>query len=255
MVSGQPQRPFLGAVNPRKASMSSLSRWAALTVLPLASIAAAVLPAGEASAASTSATSSKAQALVTAAIAATNAAKSVTVSGSGSSSGKSVKIALTVGPSDAFGSLTYSGQTTTLRRLGSDIYAKGTKGFLEQQGLSTSQATVEANKWFRIPTSDATDYHDLDQFLTVTGLLSGLVPSATGAVISGTKKATLNGQAVEVISGTFSGQKGQIYVASHGKPFLLKVVQNVGTGGGGTINLTNYDKSVHTTKPKGAVTE
>jgi hypothetical protein len=237
--------------------MSSISRWAALAVLPLATLAtldATVLPAGEASAAATS-TSTKTQALVTAAIAATNAATSVTVNGSGSSSGKSVKIALTVGQKAAFGSLTYSGQTTTLRRLGSAIYAKGTKGFLEQQGLSTSQATVEANKWFRIPTSDATDYHDLDQFLTVTGLLSGLVPSATGATVSGTKKATLHGQAVEVVSGTFSGQKGQIYIASHGKPFLLKVVQAEGASGGGTINLSNYDKSVQTSAPKGAVTE
>ena len=169
----------------------SISRWAALAPLPLTAVVVAAAPAS-ASATSTA----KAQALVASAISTTSSAKSVTVIGSGSSSGKSVKIDLTVGPSAAFGTLTYSGQATTLRRVGTAIFAKGTKGFLEQQGMSASQATVEANKWFSIPTSDTSDYQNLDQFLTLSGLLAGLVPSAKGDVVTGSKKTTVRGQAV-----------------------------------------------------------
>ena len=65
----------------------------------------------------------------------------------------------------------------------------------------------------------------------------------------------MRGQAVEEISGTFSGQKGALYVASHGKPYLLRVVQLKGASGGGTIDLSNYNKPVKVTTPKGAVTQ
>jgi hypothetical protein len=228
----------------------SISRWAALAALPLAIVAAAA-PASAAS--STSLT--KAQALVASAISTTSAVQSVKVSGNGSSSGKTVKINLTVGPNAAFGTLTYSGQTTTLRRVGTAIYAKGTKGFLEQQGMSASQAKVEANKWFSIPSSDTSDYQNLDQFLTVSGLLAGLVPSAKGDKVTGSKLSTLRGQKVDVVTGTFSGQKGSVYVATKGKPYLLRVVQLKGASGGGTIDLSAYNKAVKTTTPKGAVTQ
>ena len=65
----------------------------------------------------------------------------------------------------------------------------------------------------------------------------------------------MRGQAVDVISGTFSGQKGSLYVAAHGKPYLLRVVQLNSSAGGGTIDLSNYNKSVKTTAPKGAVAQ
>jgi hypothetical protein len=229
----------------------SISRWAALAVLPLTTVVAAAAPASAAS--STSLT--KAQALVASAISTTSAVKSVKVVGSGSSAGKTVKINLTVGPNAAFGTLIYSGQTTTLRRVGTAIYAKGTQGFLEQQGMSASQAKVEANKWFSIPTSDASDYQNLDQFLTVSGLLAGLVPSAKGDKVTASKLSTLRGQKVDVVTGTFSGQKGSVYVATHGKPYLLRVVQLKGASGGGTIDLSDYNQPVKTTTPKGAVTQ
>jgi hypothetical protein len=229
--------------------MPSISRRATLAVLATGALAVGASTTAGAS------TNSKAQALLNSALAHTRAAKSVTVSGVGSSSGQSVKISVTAGANAAYGVLTYGGQATTLRRVGTKIYAKGTKGFLEQQGASSSQAAVEANKWFQIPSSETTNYQSLQQFLVVKQVLTGLIPSSVKGTISGVKNSTLNGQAVEVISGTFSGQKGSLYVNRHGTPYLLRVVQNPTSSGGGTITLSNFNKPVHTTTPKGAVTQ
>jgi hypothetical protein len=209
---------------------------------------------GAASSASASTSSnSHAQSLITSAIAATKSAKSFTIVGIGMSSGEKVKIDVTVASSDAFGVLTYGGQSTTVRRIGRAIYAKSTKGFLEQQGASASQAAAEANKWFSIPSSETSSYSNLKEFLTVSGLLSGLVPSTSKGTVVSVKKSTFDSQAVEVISGTFAGQKGVLDIATHGKPYVLRVVQDASSAGGGTVTLSRYNSSVHTTVPKGAV--
>jgi len=229
--------------------MSSIPRRAALAV-----VATSALVVGASTVAGAS-TISKAQSLLNSALAHTRAASSVTVSGVGSSSGESVKINVTAGKNAAYGVLTYGGQATTLRRVGTKVYAKGTKGFLEQQGASASQAAVEANKWFQIPSSETTNYQSLQQFLVVKQLLNGLIPSSVKGTITGVKNSTLNGQAVEIISGTFSGQKGSLYVNTHGTPYLLRVFQNTTSAGGGTITLSNFNKPVHTTAPKGAVVQ
>ncbi len=229
--------------------MSSIPRRATLAVL-----AAGALVAGVAASAGAS-TTSKAQALLNSALAHTRAASSVTVSGSGTSSGESVKINVTAGANAASGVLTYGGQATTLRRVGTKIYAKGTKGFLEQQGASASEAAVEANKWFQIPLSETTNYQSLQQFLVVKQLLDGLIPASVKGTITSVKNSTLNGQAVEVITGTFSGQKGSLYVNTQGTPYLIRVFQNGTSAGGGTINLSKFNKPVHASIPTGAVTQ
>jgi hypothetical protein len=38
-------------------------------------------------------------------------------------------------------------------------------------------------------------------------------------------------------------------VATHGKPYLLRVVQDSSKSDGGTITLSDYGKSVHTSVP------
>jgi hypothetical protein len=231
--------------------MSSLPRWAVTALLSTA----VLLASASSVSAATESSSSHTKSLITSAIAATKSAKSFTIVGIGSSSGETVKIDVTVGSSDALGVLTYGGQSTTVRRVGSAIYAKGTKGFLEQQGASASQAAAEANKWFRIPSSETSSYSNLKEFLTVSGLLSGLVPSTSSGSYSSVKKSTFDGQSVEVITGTFGGQKGALYIATHGKPYLLRVVQDATTSGGGTVTLSHYNTTVRTTAPKGAVTQ
>jgi hypothetical protein len=239
--------------------MSSSSRLATLAVASVALLGGSALTAGAAAAATGASTTSKADthalALLKSAIANTKGAKSFTVQGGGTSSGETVKVDITAGASDAYGVLTYGKNSTTLRRVGSAIYAEGTKGFLEQQGASASQAAVEANKWFRIPTSETSNYSSLKEFLTVSGLLGGLVPAAAKGPLTSIKSSTLEGQAVEIVSGTFSGQKGALYVTTHGKPYLLRIIQANNSSGGGTLTLSHFNASVHTTAPKGAVTQ
>jgi hypothetical protein len=209
------------------------------------------LAAGTAGASTSS--NAKARTLIQRAIAATNKATSVSFSGLGTSSGKTVKINISAGPDAAYGTLSDGGATLTLRRVGTDIYTKSTESFLVSQGLSASEAKVEANKWFTIPSSDKTDYQNYDQYLTVSGILSGLVPTSTGDTISSAKRTSLGGQPVEAIIGKFNGQKGTVYVALHGTPYIVRVKQTTTASGSGTITLSKFNKPVHTTAPKGAV--
>jgi hypothetical protein len=208
----------------------------------------------EASAAST--TTSQAETLLTSSLKLTNAASSVSVNGHGSSQGKSVKIVVSAASDAAFGVLSFGGQSTTLRRVGNVIYQKSTKGFIQQQGVSSSQAAVEANKWFKILSTSTANYNSLNQYLSVSGLLTGLLPTSAKGTISKVKTSSLNGQPVEVITGTFQGPKVTLYVAKHGKPYVLRVTFT-GSGGvnGITVDLSQFNKAVHATAPKGAVTQ
>ena len=94
----------------------------------------------------------------------------------------------------------------------------------------------------------------MNQYLSVSGLLTGLIPTSAKGTISKLKTSSLNGQPVEVITGTFQGPKVTLYVATHGKPYILRV-NFTGSGGvsGITVDLSHFNKPVHTTAPKGAV--
>jgi hypothetical protein len=198
----------------------------------------------------------QATALLTSALKATNAVKSLSVSGHGTSGGTSVKLAATAGKDDAFGVLTVGGQTTTIRRVGSVIYQKSTKGFLQKQGASASQAAVMANKWFKITTTTSQNYIGLNQYLSVPGLLMGLIPPTAKGTIASEKASTLNGHPVEVIVGTFQGAKVTLYVASHGTPYVLRVAFKGSSGSNGiNIDLSRFNQAVHATAPKGAVAQ
>jgi hypothetical protein len=231
--------------------MSFLTRWATLGLLTTG-----LLVAGAANASAASNNNAQARSQLTSSLKVTNAAKSLTVNGHGASAGKTIKIQISAGANQAFGVLTYSGQATTIRRVGTVIYTNSSKGFLQQQGASASVASVEANKWFKVASTNA-NYTSLNQFLSVSALLKGVVPATSAGTISNVKNSTLNGHPVEIITGTFQGQKGSLYIAKHGTPYLVRVTFAASTGGGSglTLDLSNYNKPVHTTVPQGAVSQ
>jgi hypothetical protein len=228
--------------------MSSLPRQSAFMLVCTAGLLTAMAPAASGAPAAAKGPST-ADKLAKAALSATEGATSFTFQGNGVSDNQQVSINVTVSAKAAFGILTYSGQSTTLRRVTNTIYAKGTKGFLEQQGVSAANAAVEANQWFKIPSSDASDFKSIDHFLTVSGVLSGLLPTKGTDLVTSAKRSTLQGQAVEILVGTFDGQKGTFYVASHGTPYILRIVQPSSDAGGGTVDITNFDKPVHVKAP------
>jgi hypothetical protein len=233
--------------------MSILSRRLVPTVVVTGAVLlGAGIGAGAAGAAA--ATDPQATALLTSALTAMHAVKSLSVSGQGNSGGTSVKIVVSAGQNQAFGVLTVGGQTTTIRRVGKVIYQKSTKGFLQHQGDSASQAAVMANKWFKNSSTTSQNYVGLNQYLSVPGLLNGLVPPSAKGTISSSKASTLNGQAVDVITGTFSGAQVTLSVATHGKPYVLRVSFKGTTATSGiNIDLSRFNQPVHTTAPKGAV--
>ncbi|HEY1827067.1 MAG TPA: hypothetical protein VGF87_03555 [Acidimicrobiales bacterium] len=231
-----------------------MRRLVPLAALSLAATVSFVSLSSLAGAASTS-TQSRGEALVASALTATKGAKSFSVHGVSTSTTAKVVIDLTAGPQDAYGVLTYSGQSTQIRRVGTKVYVKSTKGYLLNQGASASQAAVEANKWFQIPSSESSSYKSLMQFLSVSAILSGLAPPSSKGTVTSVKNTTFQGQKAYVVSGTFDSQQGSFTIAAKGKPYLLQIVDAQTSSGGGTVTLSNYNKPVHTTVPKGAVTQ
>jgi hypothetical protein len=113
-----------------------------------------------------------------------------------------------------------------------------------------------ANKWFKNTSTTSQSYVGLNQYLSVPGLLNGLIPPSAKGTISSSKASTLNGQAVEVITGTLSGAQVTLSVATHGKPYVLRVSFKGTTATNGvTVDLARFNQPVHTTVPKGAVSE
>jgi hypothetical protein len=205
---------------------------------------------------SVGATTPQVTALLTSSLKLTSAVTSLSINGHGTSGGKAVKIVVSAGSSQAFGVLSFGGQSTTIRRVGTVIYQKSSKGFLQQQGAPASQAAVMANKWFKLATTSSATYTGLHQYLSVSGLLTGLVPTSANGTITKESTSTLNGQPVEVIAGTFQGTKQTLYVATHGKPYILRVAFKASSGVNGiTVDLSQFNKPVHTTVPKGAVAQ
>jgi hypothetical protein len=209
------------------------------------------LPAAAAAAAGSSVRNP--EAILVAAEKATGNAASFTCRGTATSQHTSIKIDVAVGRSMAGGTLQYSGNATTLiRRIFLLVYAKATQAFLMLQGMSHDQAELLSNHWFEIPSSDASDYNGLALFLSPKSLAQGLLPPIAPGDVTSSGRSNLNGQPVYVIGGTFAHLKATMYVAAHGRPYVLRIVEP-SRSDGGTINFTAYGKPVKLGVPKNVI--
>jgi hypothetical protein len=204
-----------------------------------AAVSAAVLVAGcssgsgGGSAATTPATNGienkSAQEIVDAASAAAKAASAVHVAGTAGGTDLDVRI----GSDAGHATLTTSGQTVEVLRIGTDHYIKGDAAFWTGQGGATAAAKL-TGKWVKIGSTLAAQY---EQFLTVASFFADL--SSGDPVVKG-DRASVGGTHAIAVKDT--KDQSLLYVSMVGRPLPLKATSSASDGG--TVTFSDWDVPV-----------
>ena len=198
---------------------------------------------------------STAQALVAKAIAASESAQSVRVSGS-VRQGKET-ITLNVQASNnakGQGSIGINGAVANVIRLGSRIYFSADKAFWTENG-GAAAASLFDGKWV-FTQATSSDGQSLAEFMDLTSLLHEVFGGnldttkftlGKNTTVNGVAVSTVNGKAAAGVSG------GTLYVARTGKPYVIELKGNGTTSGGGSLLFSSYNASVNPVAPKNAI--
>ncbi|MFI8827628.1 hypothetical protein [Streptomyces sp. NPDC053431] len=187
--------------------------------------------------------------IVDKAIATTKTAKSLTLD---------VSFTAEDGPTKAFMATDLQGQCAGTVSIGTTgtaelvrpadkaVYLRFDEAFLKEQGKGESPEVQEAmltalkGRWVKTDAKDP-DAKDMLDLCDLKALLADFEQTTTGTVQG--EETTVGGQKALVLTQDLDGEKNTYYVATEGKPYLLKVVT---TGGKepGTIVLSGFDKPV-----------
>ena len=218
--------------------------------------AAAGTPSGAAASAGTSKlTGAAATALVTKAIANTQAAASVRVAGSATATGSAtggsgsqpVTFDLTlVRNVGCQGTLALSKtETFQLVETGGYVWILPSSAYYQSLHLDKAALALMADKYIKVKSTDK-QIGDLGQECTFTGLL-GSLSKPTGKNYTAVPVTYNGGPAYQV---TQSGQQGTAFVANTATPLLLKITDPQKDGG--TITFTSYNATKTITAPTAA---
>jgi hypothetical protein len=197
----------------------------------------------------------KAKALVTEAIAASESAQTVRVSGT-VSEGKE-KVTLNVQASNAAkgqGSIGINGAVANVIRLGSRVYFSADKAFWTENG-GAAAASLFDGKWV-FTTATSSDGQSLAEFLDLTSLMHQMFGANLGsATFTLGKNTTINGVAVVTINGANTGgaSEGTLYVARTGKPYVIELKSTGSSNGSGSLHFSAYNQSVNPVAPKNPI--
>jgi hypothetical protein len=230
------------------------SRRISLLALAVGALAASLAPGALAGASGNGVANQSPVQIVNAAVHASLSANSFTVTGSIGQGAQRVGLNLSLSATKvAQGSITAMGQTINLIQIGNTIYFKASTSFWTQNGGATA-AQLFANKWVSGPASSS-DFSSFSQFLDPHQLANQFFQAPTGTDFHKGKTSTVNGQKVIAITGTdkSGGGKGVLYVATTGKPYVVKVTVKGGSSGSGSVSFSNYNKPVHASAPKNSL--
>ena len=226
---------------------------AAGTLLPLA----LATPAG---AAGNGVAGKNAPAIVAASLAAMRAAPSFSLDGSIVTVGETIGIHLTVSTDHGSkGTLTINGDAVHLLQIGQVVYFSAGKPFWKKQGGSAI-AQLFAGRWVDAPVTNSS-FSSFSDFLDPQRLTSQLLPDPHSTDLHKGRTSVVAGRRVVAVSGTSSsdGSKSTIYVATSGKPYVVRLSSDgsgsgSGTGSGkGSVTFTGYGKPVHVLAPKNPI--
>lgn len=185
----------------------------------------------------------------------TKAADSVRMAGTVEEQGQPVEIDVRVDTKDACtGTMSGQGATAEVIETGGKKYVKGNKTFWAaslkgQPGAEKVIAQLDG-KWVKTPTSDASmqDICDKRAFLAA---LDKDKSERQGMKKSGT--ATVGGKEAIVLKKKDGAETFTLYVATEGKPYLLKFATTGGKNPG-SMTFSDYGKPVEATAPPGGQT-
>jgi hypothetical protein len=188
--------------------------------------------------------------IVSTAVKASAAASSFSVIGSVSQSGSTVSLDLSVSSSEkSEGTITINGGTAHVVELGTVAYFKADNSFWTQNG-NKADAQLLAGKWVYGSISSST-FSSFKSFLSPRKVIGSFFSGGEGPFKKG-RTSSIGGQPVLAIVGQGSSQNGTLYVATIGKPFVVRL-QAQASSGTGEITFSHYNRPVRPTKPAGAI--
>jgi hypothetical protein len=196
-------------------------------------------------------TGAAATALITKAIANTEAAPSLLVvgsgipSGSGSSQGVSFDLTM-VQKAGCRGTIALSKvESFQLVETGGYVWLKPTSAFYATLHLSQAALALVADKYIKVPANNA-QVADLAKICSFSGLF-GQLPTPTGTSYVATP-TTYNGKSAYKITQT--GQAGYAYITNSSTPMLVKLAEPAASGG--VIGFTEYSAPLAIIAPSDA---
>jgi len=187
------------------------------------------------------------------ATAAIDAADTVRLKGGGSSEGDNFEIDMRYGSAgQAYGTVSSSGQTIELRRVGQVIYLKADTAFWTATA-GAEAAKLLGGKFLKAPLTDPrvaelASFTDKEAFV-------GEVLEPDGELTMGDTKEVRGVPAVGLVSkGGTAGDNGTLYVATEGEPYPLQLAPEAGSGETGYLDFLEYGEPVTVQAPPAADT-
>ncbi|WP_055490270.1 hypothetical protein [Streptomyces sp. TP-A0356] len=154
------------------------------------------------------------------------------------------------------GTLSMNGQgKTDLIKTGDTLYMKYDEAFLRAQSKGDSKADTDAvvammaGRWTKM-SAKGKDAKDIAGFCDLATVLAG-AQNVNSDATRGTT-TTVDGTPAIVLHEKDGKDRYTLYVATQGKPYLLKVT-STSKKDPGTLLFTDYEKPVPATAPKGKV--
>lgn len=180
-------------------------------------------------------------------------ADSVRLKGGGSSGSDTFEVDMHYGADDkAYGTVSSSGQTIELRRVGQTVYLKADAAFWQATG-GPQAAKLLGGKFLKAPLTDArvkelADFTDKDAFVSE-------VLEPDGELTKGDTKQIDGKSAIGLVNKTTAtNEGGTLYVATEGDPYPLQLVPDAGSKDSGQLAFTEYGEPVEVKVPSAAET-
>ncbi|MET9530808.1 hypothetical protein ABZY02_09570 [Streptomyces sp. NPDC006649] len=186
-------------------------------------------------------------------VAATKSATALRVRGRMSGQGKVTDLDFAVDGSGACtGRLTSKDASADIVQTGKVIYLKGNgpywKGAAKAQPGADADKTAKAlqGHWVKVPAQNSSVQNICNKQAFMAGMDQD---KSERKNMSRQGDATVDGQEAAVLKNkTGSGETNTLYVATHGKPYILKAVQSGGDAPS-TVRFSDYNKKVKATAP------
>lgn len=180
-------------------------------------------------------------------------ADSVRLKGGGSSGSDTFEVDMRYGTgAKAYGTVSSSGQTIELRRVGQTVYLKADAAFWQATG-GAQAAKLFGGKFLKAPLTDPrvkqlADFTDKATFV-------GEVLDPGGDLTKGEVKQIDGRSAIGLVDKTTAtNEGGTLYVATEGEPYPLQLVPDAASKDDGELSFTEYGEPVEVKVPPAAET-
>jgi hypothetical protein len=220
------------------AGVAALAAGTALSAMALAACGGGSSSNGEAT--------KSAQQIVTDAQKATQAARSVHISGTVASDGEKVTLDVVDGRTSGGGRIGLDGATFQVVLAKQEVYLKANAATWSKVSKSASAGQLLGDRWVRT-TSSNSDFGQIAEFLELPKLVGALKSSGS---LTKEKAATVDGQKVVPIKDNGENQ-GTLNVAASGTPYIVSL--QTGGSNTGTVHFNQYNKATIPAAPANSI--